>query len=172
MQQHTKGFSLIELLVVIAIIGILSSVVMVSLNSARAKGRDAKRITDVKQLSLALALYYDACGRQYPDSTLGSDLVNLDGAENNGCPAGTTLASFINPVPKHPTGGGQQGAYGYFKNPANGTPIVDFILRARLEGDNANALNNDLDGNPPTGWTGATLDCSDGPTNWYYCVGS
>ena len=61
-RDHTslRGFTLIELLVVIAIIGILSSVVLASLNSARQKGRDAKRISDVKQLQLALELYYDA----------------------------------------------------------------------------------------------------------------
>lgn len=53
-----KGFTLIELLVVIAIIGILSSVVLVSLNTARAKSRDAARVTTIKQVQNALALYY------------------------------------------------------------------------------------------------------------------
>lgn len=54
-----KGFTLLELLVVIAIIGILSSVVMVSLGNARAKSRDAKRLTDLKQIQSALTLYYN-----------------------------------------------------------------------------------------------------------------
>ncbi|OGD68236.1 hypothetical protein A2996_02945 [Candidatus Campbellbacteria bacterium RIFCSPLOWO2_01_FULL_34_15] len=54
-----KGFTLIELLVVIAIIGILSSVVLASLNSAREKARDARRVSDVGQLSLALEMYYN-----------------------------------------------------------------------------------------------------------------
>ena len=57
-----KGFTLIELLVVIAIIGILSSVVVVSLNSARAKARDAKRELDVQMVSKALAMYFDSSG--------------------------------------------------------------------------------------------------------------
>lgn len=65
MQKKNKGFTLIELLVVIAIIGILSSVVLASLNTARQKSRDAKRIADVKQLQLALELYFDA-NRAYP----------------------------------------------------------------------------------------------------------
>lgn len=60
-----KGFTLIELLVVIAIIGILSSVVLVSLQSSRAKARDAKRIADIGAIQQALALYYDS-NNAYP----------------------------------------------------------------------------------------------------------
>lgn len=58
-QNTQKGFTLIELLVVIAIIGLLSSVILASLNGARKKGRDARRLSDIKQLQTALELYYD-----------------------------------------------------------------------------------------------------------------
>lgn len=64
--KTTRGFTLIELLVVIAIIGILSSVVLASLNTARLKSRDTRRISDIKQLQLALALYYDSNASTYP----------------------------------------------------------------------------------------------------------
>lgn len=63
--MHNKGFTLIELLVVIAIIGLLSSVVLASLESARLKAQDSKRLSELKAVQLALGLYYDANGR-YP----------------------------------------------------------------------------------------------------------
>jgi len=61
---------LIELLVVIAIIGILAAVVLVSLNSARAKSRDAKRLSDIRQIQTALELFYND-NNSYPTATAG-----------------------------------------------------------------------------------------------------
>jgi len=66
MKKEQKGFTLIELLVVIAIIGILAAVVLVSLNSARQKSRDAKRLADIRQIQTALELFYNDNGG-YPD---------------------------------------------------------------------------------------------------------
>lgn len=67
MRKRQGGFTLIELLVVIAIIGILATIVMVSLNTVRAKARDTQRVATVRQIQLALQMYYDANG-SYPEN--------------------------------------------------------------------------------------------------------
>ncbi|PIP68971.1 hypothetical protein CO033_00195 [Candidatus Nomurabacteria bacterium CG_4_9_14_0_2_um_filter_32_10] len=54
-----KGFTLIELLVVVAIIGILASIVLISLNNARSKARNAKRNSDIEQIIIVLNLDFD-----------------------------------------------------------------------------------------------------------------
>ena len=63
-----KGFTLIELLVVVAIIGILASVVLASIQTARAKGRDARRVSDIREITNALSLYYSDNGSYPPVS--------------------------------------------------------------------------------------------------------
>ncbi|MEI7765352.1 MAG: prepilin-type N-terminal cleavage/methylation domain-containing protein [bacterium] len=55
--RKEKGFTLIELLVVISIISLLSSIVIVSLSDARAKARDAVRMSNISEISKAIELY-------------------------------------------------------------------------------------------------------------------
>jgi prepilin-type N-terminal cleavage/methylation domain-containing protein len=70
MKKNKKGFTLIELLVVIAIIGLLATLSVVALNSARVKARDAKRVSDIKQIQTALEMYADsAADGLYPAAT-------------------------------------------------------------------------------------------------------
>jgi prepilin-type N-terminal cleavage/methylation domain-containing protein len=74
--MHKRGFTLIELLVVIAIIGVLSAVVMTSLNAARAKARDASRMQAVHEIQNALQLYYTDTG-SYPIAALPVTIETL-----------------------------------------------------------------------------------------------
>ncbi len=68
---NKQAFTLIELLVVISIIGILASFSIVSLQGARGRARDAKRVSDIRQIQVALELYYNSYN-EYPDSITGS----------------------------------------------------------------------------------------------------
>ena len=79
-----KGFTLIELLVVIAVIGILSSVVLASLNSARKKGADAKIKAELKQIATALEMYYD----KYGTYVVAGSGHGSNGGPTSGCGCG------------------------------------------------------------------------------------
>ncbi len=68
MVNKEKGFTLIELLVVIAIIGILASVVLASLNSARSKGADASIKSNLANIRAQAELWYDNNGQTYGTS--------------------------------------------------------------------------------------------------------
>jgi len=127
MKNKEKGFTLIELLVVIAIIGMLASTVLVSLSTARAKGRDAKRISDISSLSVALELYQDTYGI-YPWSL---DVLKT--------------AGYIGDVPKDPTGGFYKYAGLGKKSAPTGSRCVSYHLGAVLEIDN-NVLDSDSGG--------------------------
>ncbi len=69
LNKDKRGFTLIELLVVISIIGLLSSIVLASLQDARAKGRDAKRLSDMRQIQNALELYRSQ-NNTYPTTSI------------------------------------------------------------------------------------------------------
>lgn len=109
-----SGFTLIELLVVIAIIGILASVVLASLNSARGKARDAKRFADLKQLQLAVELYYDDNGH-YPIILSYIYPAHVPPQDEGWTTTFTALmAPYLSPLPVDPSG------YPYLYSSTNG----------------------------------------------------
>ncbi len=127
--QHQKsgaGFTLIELLVVIAIIGLLASVVLVSLNGARTKARDTKRMADVSQLQKALALYYDS-NNQYP----GSDNQGCGGWDTPGDGdfiTALTTAGFLSKDVKDPKADDTCGNYRYYRYAPQGDCTKSFYV--------------------------------------------
>jgi len=82
MFNKKKGFTLIELLVVIAIIGLLSSIVLVSMGGTRKRARDARRQADLQSVMTAMEICYgdSACGAQdsYPIMTAGTSSITID----------------------------------------------------------------------------------------------
>ncbi|MCX6703221.1 MAG: prepilin-type N-terminal cleavage/methylation domain-containing protein [Candidatus Zambryskibacteria bacterium] len=151
-----KGFTLIELLVVIAIIGMLSSVVLGSLNSARAKARDAATMRNFSQVQKALILYYDKYGR-YPNET--PVMTNAWVDNFNSMAQQLVTEGFLGGIPTAPPG----VSYNYYNY---GGSIVGALLVTTLEAA------------PPTstGYAGTCRPWASGQ-NWcdlssnrYYCV--
>lgn len=118
-----RGFTLIELLVVIAIIGILSSVVLASLNSARMKARDVRRISDFKALSTGLAFYYDKYGKYPNESPVMTNMWNdnyLSMAQQ------LVTEGFMPSIPRDPNG----SPYNYYNY---GDSTIGGLLVTSLE---------------------------------------
>lgn len=79
-KSFKSGFTLIELLVVVAIIGILASVVLASLNTARAKGADAAVKSNLDSARAQAALFYDSNGSSYMGTAnSATDVCNTAG---------------------------------------------------------------------------------------------
>ena len=160
---NIRGFTLVELLVVIAIISALSSMTLASLNQARAKARDAVRISDLRQTANLLELYYNDYG-YYPShfhigGTYSVASTNYSGNPNIGWATVTTglndqLAAYsggalskdpLNKCLSVPTNRFPQNSdcYGYYY----GTPFSVlnpsvYELATRLETDHSLACSN------------------------------
>lgn len=111
--ENKKGFTLIELLVVIAIIGLLATLSIVALNSAREKAQIARRMADMRQIMTALELYRDTYG-VYPsgdnDGTGSWDIGNLDYQLLTG-----KLGNIMNKAPNDPVAKGSGSGYFYYR---------------------------------------------------------
>ena len=129
-KRGERGFTLIELLVVIAIIGILATIVLVSLNTARQKARDTRRISDMRQVALALEMYYDDNSAYPGDTALANEWVDMDTAIEAG--------GYITSVPSDPS----TGTYQYYISTA--ASPQNYVLGATLEGT-PSALDDDID---------------------------
>ena len=131
--SSSKGFTLIELLVVIAIIGLLSSVVLSSLNGARKKGRDARRMADLKQLQVAMEIYY---GQQTVPAY----------------PASIAAAVSAGAISVAPTDPGTNASYSYaVKSDSQFYCLVSTLETTPLPVSSCNITSTGLNGAAPAG---------------------
>jgi prepilin-type N-terminal cleavage/methylation domain-containing protein len=91
--KNKQGFTLIELLVVVAIIGLLASVIVVSLGNARQKSRDARRLTDIQQIKSGLDIYFTS-GGGYPST------ATWTAAQSAGTGMSCSATPALNKVPQ------------------------------------------------------------------------
>ncbi len=127
--KKSRGFTLIELLVVVAIIGMLSSMVLVSVNSSRIKSRDARRLSDLSQIQKALELFYSQNGR-YPQ--INSAATFSAATLWNGTTGSLQyeLRDFISRLPVDPT---NDTSYQYWYDSDSANQYQSYGLMTRLE---------------------------------------
>ena len=134
---HEKGFTLIELLVVISIIGLLSSVILVSLNAARGKARDVVRRSDINQMRKALEMYHLDYGK-YPAS--GGASTPNGGWSNSGDNSWDSLQTKLSEYgtfPKDPRNDAAWGGYNYcYYSRGYGCDQQWYMLVYKLENSN------------------------------------
>lgn len=124
MKQTRRGFTIVELAVVIAVIAILATVVFVTLNTAQGRARDAKRKTDIVNITKALEQYYSTNGTYpLPTNTTGG-LISASGVDQYWFVSGgtswtnfaTALSGKIDTLPTEPrndTLAASNGGYAY-----------------------------------------------------------
>src|SRR6185437_8441016 len=95
--KGARGFTLIELLVVIAIIGILASIVLVSLNSARSKGRDGNRVASLQEMAKAIAIVDTDPAVTFLGCTGGATTTSQATSNVANCTTPTGLSGYTDP---------------------------------------------------------------------------
>lgn len=139
-----RGFTLIELLVVIAIIGLLSTLAVVAMSNARLKARDAKRVSDIKQMQSALDLYATDKNGYPADEAAGAGGIVLGStgakciSDVEGLNATCTGNVYMAQVPANAIPGGVDYAYTSRTGTATDCdtgPCVSYSLRFDLEAD-------------------------------------
>lgn len=125
------GFTLIELLVVIAVIGVLSGVVLQSLQGARYKSQNATRLSDIDQIDKATQLYLTKTNASFPVSTAWDCIgaASCWGGTQTGNILDAALAGNIAKIPKDPFISAGNGDYYLYNSGYTGTHGLGSYLR-------------------------------------------
>jgi len=161
-KKNFSSFTLVEMLVVVAVVGILASALLVSLGGSRAKARDARRISDLREVQNALELYYDR-EEKYPEIH-GIDFSSTwDALKDELDREGITSHIPDDPI--------NEGDYKYVYVSCGINNNQEYMLRARLE-KYSFVLSNDIDnGDTYCSQNSPSLDCGDpDDSDRWYCV--
>lgn len=160
-KRNLGGFTLIEILIVVAIIGILASTVLVGLRPAQMKGRDARRIADLRNVQTALELYFSKCGFYPGDAEptipcasepgTGSSPINI--SELKTILSGSEIG--VKSIPNDPD------TSRYYQYSSDGN---EYVLAATLDDSSNPVLNDDFD-NDVLG-----VNCGDPVNDTVYCI--
>ncbi|HRH26472.1 MAG TPA: type II secretion system protein [Candidatus Paceibacterota bacterium] len=137
-KTSAKAFTLIEVMIAVAIIGILTTILLFSSSSSRAKARDARRISDATQIRIALEGYFE-------QSTMGSQTypTSIYSVTNSLLSTGLMTA-----IPRDPQTGNQYVYTGYgslaSRSFCNGStiPCKSYCLVVHLEQNNPIRVGN------------------------------
>ncbi len=135
LRKNNAGFTLIELLVVVAILGLLATIVLFSVAGIKAKGRDARRLGDIKSIQEALGMYSN--NHQfypvYDGHITGSDAMSI----------ALTDDMLISGVPTDPINGPIEDViYKYYYRSLQGdTYVIEYYLETSSIHDKPQGLN-------------------------------
>jgi prepilin-type N-terminal cleavage/methylation domain-containing protein len=160
--MRTRGFTLIELMVVISIIGVLSTVVLSSLSTARVKAYDARRISDLHSIYTAYAIHNTSGGSQLanPGCGGGCQISDDDPRFLQELIAENDLASI-----PHPPDNAAANPYMYYDyGPGNS---YGFMIVTQLEGRAPQTTPYPGSCRP---WHAANNWCEDDISSTFYCL--
>lgn len=145
-----EGFTLIELMMVVAIMGVLATIIIGSVNGAKASARDIRRVSDIKAIQTALTQYYND-NNHYPCQIYANGVSTNYTTPGGVCYPGFYQSIYMASTPFDPRDNTTRYAYSALNSNnstnclSSNTYIASYHLGAVLENTNTNLLSTDKD---------------------------